>query len=320
MTTPTYVWACPKPDCPEKVLATGRPKEYTTPRWYKTHMWAKHGERVTAMPPKVKSWEAKRSEMRAERLARSMTNSRVYSTADMINNYEASLHLFLSGRGEDPDPDAPEFTTRPGDGEWRTIGSGSPSSSTPSLGDTLAAGAYTTTAPPGGPDLTATLPPAPAPAPTSSATTPVFRRTAPIPPGGAAAARKRAILHAIALSGDDELADILKSMATTTVSGTTPTTGAKPVAKSKAEVEKIKRAEALVKLTEIEKKEKKVDGESVPEDKACKVCLDSLAIIATVPCGHRSTCAACAKSIITGNRKCPICREVISDVLRVFDS
>ena len=46
----------------------------------------------------------------------------------------------------------------------------------------------------------------------------------------------------------------------------------------------------------------------------CAICWDADAEYAAVPCGHRCLCADCSKTL----SQCPVCREQISTVLRVF--
>jgi len=52
------------------------------------------------------------------------------------------------------------------------------------------------------------------------------------------------------------------------------------------------------------------------EKTSCVVCLDRVAIMALLPCGHRCACAECAGGV----RDCPICRGKVDKALRVFDT
>ncbi|KAJ1475533.1 tyrosine kinase-domain-containing protein, partial [Baffinella frigidus] len=48
----------------------------------------------------------------------------------------------------------------------------------------------------------------------------------------------------------------------------------------------------------------------------CVVCLDGMAVIALLPCGHRCACALCVGTLLT----CPICRKSVVGSVRVFDA
>lgn len=47
----------------------------------------------------------------------------------------------------------------------------------------------------------------------------------------------------------------------------------------------------------------------------CVVCMDRPATHSAVPCGHRCVCAAHAR----GMQKCPVCRAVVEQMMRVYD-
>jgi len=56
------------------------------------------------------------------------------------------------------------------------------------------------------------------------------------------------------------------------------------------------------------------------EDGFCCVCLDSSACVTSLLCGHKVMCEACARVILSGTRRCPICRvqfEVAVDATAV---
>ncbi len=53
-----------------------------------------------------------------------------------------------------------------------------------------------------------------------------------------------------------------------------------------------------------------------PNEDQCGVCLDGPARYAFIPCGHKALCGACLRGN-TWNR-CPICRAVATDSLRVY--
>jgi len=44
------------------------------------------------------------------------------------------------------------------------------------------------------------------------------------------------------------------------------------------------------------------------EEGFCCVCLDSSASVTSLLCGHKVLCEACAKGVLSGTRRCPICR------------
>ena len=52
------------------------------------------------------------------------------------------------------------------------------------------------------------------------------------------------------------------------------------------------------------------------EERKCKICLDKLADIVFVPCGHLCSCTSCAPAL----RKCPICRVKIEKAIRTYVS
>jgi len=52
------------------------------------------------------------------------------------------------------------------------------------------------------------------------------------------------------------------------------------------------------------------------DERKCKICLDSVADIVFVPCGHLCCCANCAGAL----RKCPMCRKKIEKAIRTYIS
>lgn len=60
------------------------------------------------------------------------------------------------------------------------------------------------------------------------------------------------------------------------------------------------------------KKKQKANSEQ------CVICLDASADFLVVPCGHQCGCQACLNNI--RDRKCPICRNILSGIVRVFKS
>ncbi|XP_076818304.1 baculoviral IAP repeat-containing protein 2-like [Clavelina lepadiformis] len=52
------------------------------------------------------------------------------------------------------------------------------------------------------------------------------------------------------------------------------------------------------------------------EERKCKICLDRMADVVFVPCGHLCSCTECAQAL----RKCPICRMKIEKSIRTYMS
>lgn len=48
--------------------------------------------------------------------------------------------------------------------------------------------------------------------------------------------------------------------------------------------------------------------------KLCKICLDEIKNTVFIPCGHIATCLSCGKSL----KKCPFCRDSISNLIQIF--
>lgn len=56
----------------------------------------------------------------------------------------------------------------------------------------------------------------------------------------------------------------------------------------------------------------------LPEDKKCVICLDRKKAGAFYRCGHNCCCASCGQMFI--GKPCPICRQIVADFIKVFDS
>ncbi|GAB2220040.1 hypothetical protein Droror1_Dr00007682 [Drosera rotundifolia] len=69
------------------------------------------------------------------------------------------------------------------------------------------------------------------------------------------------------------------------------------------------------------REEEDEDSGEVPDGQLCVICLMRRRRAAFVPCGHLVCCHRCALSV-EGDRtpKCPVCRQVISGSVRVYDS
>ena len=51
------------------------------------------------------------------------------------------------------------------------------------------------------------------------------------------------------------------------------------------------------------------------ENNKCVVCLEKEKISVFAPCGHRCVCLECGKHIFKNEKKCPLCKVVITDFL-----
>ena len=50
------------------------------------------------------------------------------------------------------------------------------------------------------------------------------------------------------------------------------------------------------------------------EEKLCKICVDKELGVVFIPCGHFVTCRSCAASLT----KCPVCRSIISSLVKTY--
>eukprot|EP00252_Welwitschia_mirabilis_P021178 TRINITY_DN5352_c0_g1_i1.p1 TRINITY_DN5352_c0_g1~~TRINITY_DN5352_c0_g1_i1.p1 ORF type:complete len:397 (+),score=79.54 TRINITY_DN5352_c0_g1_i1:241-1431(+) len=63
------------------------------------------------------------------------------------------------------------------------------------------------------------------------------------------------------------------------------------------------------------------DPGDVPEGELCVICLGRRRRSAFIPCGHLVCCSACAQRVQRdSNPKCPVCRQSISNSVRIYDS
>jgi RNA-binding protein MEX3 len=62
-------------------------------------------------------------------------------------------------------------------------------------------------------------------------------------------------------------------------------------------------------------------SQSSPTPRVCKMCEEADVVAALVPCGHNLFCMECAEAIVNkpaeSERKCPVCKDTASDVLRI---
>ncbi|XP_024362235.1 E3 ubiquitin-protein ligase APD2 isoform X2 [Physcomitrium patens] len=59
---------------------------------------------------------------------------------------------------------------------------------------------------------------------------------------------------------------------------------------------------------------------SVHENRHCTICLDAPKDSFFDPCGHRCTCYSCGMRIRGDSNRCPICRQTIRTVRRIYDA
>lgn len=61
--------------------------------------------------------------------------------------------------------------------------------------------------------------------------------------------------------------------------------------------------------------------EDIPDGELCVVCLLRRRRAAFIHCGHRVCCVACAQRVEHGiNPRCPVCRQSVTGIVRVYDS
>lgn len=56
------------------------------------------------------------------------------------------------------------------------------------------------------------------------------------------------------------------------------------------------------------------ENEQLKESQTCKICLDQVADIIFLPCGHMVSCGQCAPAL----NRCPICRKEIAGFVKAF--
>lgn len=59
---------------------------------------------------------------------------------------------------------------------------------------------------------------------------------------------------------------------------------------------------------------------AVADDDLCSVCMHNQKEVVLQPCGHRCVCQQCYDRIMNGNKKCPVCRGIISTFVRSYGS
>ena len=72
------------------------------------------------------------------------------------------------------------------------------------------------------------------------------------------------------------------------------------------------------KLTTIQETIKTL-GDSIPIESKCSICISNTKSHVIVPCGHKSICGECSPRILQDGT-CPICRENIQCIIKVYES
>jgi hypothetical protein len=63
------------------------------------------------------------------------------------------------------------------------------------------------------------------------------------------------------------------------------------------------------------------DMADIPDGELCVVCLLRRRRAAFIHCGHRVCCVSCAQHVEQDdNPRCPVCRQTVTGIVRVFDS
>jgi len=79
--------------------------------------------------------------------------------------------------------------------------------------------------------------------------------------------------------------------------------------------ELIERMEILIKWT---KHEMSNNTNEISDDGLCRICCDAQSNCLIMDCGHMCTCLDCGKKLQETKNECPICRETIIKIIRVF--
>jgi hypothetical protein len=76
------------------------------------------------------------------------------------------------------------------------------------------------------------------------------------------------------------------------------------------------RASGVLSAEQIEHQAQEIQlsGENV-----CCVCMDKRKDAVCVPCGHKAMCLECAEMLKARERRCPVCRQEIGSIVRVFE-
>ncbi|KAG9298428.1 hypothetical protein G9A89_008692 [Geosiphon pyriformis] len=83
-------------------------------------------------------------------------------------------------------------------------------------------------------------------------------------------------------------------------------------------VEKSELVQKVNRLVDATKSEMSANLSSLGDDALCKICCDAVQNCVILDCGHMSTCMDCGKKLQEARNECPICRETIIKLIRVY--
>ena len=61
-----------------------------------------------------------------------------------------------------------------------------------------------------------------------------------------------------------------------------------------------------------------IDSDGDSEDNSCKICFENEVDCTLYTCGHTCFCYACANEVKNKGDICPLCRQVILDVIKIY--
>lgn len=56
----------------------------------------------------------------------------------------------------------------------------------------------------------------------------------------------------------------------------------------------------------------------IPHNVICSICLDKNVNSLLLPCRHYTLCKVCVKEMLMSRSKCPICRNEIKKIIRIY--
>jgi hypothetical protein len=59
-------------------------------------------------------------------------------------------------------------------------------------------------------------------------------------------------------------------------------------------------------------------GSEAERPDECVVCFDGPQSAVCVPCGHNAVCMNCAQELLDTTRLCPVCRQQVREVIRLY--
>mgnify|MGYP001419332980 CR=1 FL=1 len=79
-----------------------------------------------------------------------------------------------------------------------------------------------------------------------------------------------------------------------------------------------------IRVSEIENKEKKLENLIInvasEDNQICLICMENAREIAFVDCGHLICCKVCSDQLMNSNRKCPTCRKIIEQAIKIYQN